>query len=303
MFRVATFYCWVNRLLLHFLLAGSCCLAGQQLQGQAVPYRLFSVSENREIDLSQLVDAVEEDDVLFFGERHDDSIAHVLQDSLYGLLIARYQKVGLSLEMFENDCQLVVDEYLANRITEQQLEKDGRAWSSYLDHYHPLVERARITEQAVIAANAPRRYVNLVSRLGLSYLDSLSKSAKTYLPPLPIETDYPDYLQRFEEAMGGSGHVNINYFHAQCTWDAAMAYHIYRHWRRNRNQLIFHLNGSFHTDHYQGTVKQLLALRPKLKIKTISCIPLDDISQVDWANYTDRADFILLTQAPEIGLP
>jgi uncharacterized iron-regulated protein len=73
------------------------------------------------------------------------------------------------MEMFERDCQLVLDEYLNDYITDGQLVKEGRAWKNYKD-YRPMVNIAKQHHQKVVAANAPRRYANMVSRNGLPVL-------------------------------------------------------------------------------------------------------------------------------------
>src|SRR3954467_8455063 len=68
------------------------------------------------------------------------------------------------MEMFERDVQIVLDEYLSDLITEQHFLASSRPWGNYKTDYRPLVELAKEKHLDVIAANAPRRYVNMVSR-------------------------------------------------------------------------------------------------------------------------------------------
>ncbi len=70
------------------------------------------------------------------------------------------------MEMFERDVQIVLDEYLKNYISESHFISSSRAWGNYKTDYRPLVEFAKQNKIDVVAANAPRRYVNMVSRLG-----------------------------------------------------------------------------------------------------------------------------------------
>jgi uncharacterized iron-regulated protein len=79
-------------------------------------------------------------------------------------------KAALSLEMFQTDCQTVLNEYLAGFIREKNLITEGRAWQNYKD-YRPMVELAKTAHIPVVAANAPTRYTNMVTRMGLSSLD------------------------------------------------------------------------------------------------------------------------------------
>ncbi|MEM1323208.1 MAG: ChaN family lipoprotein [Bacteroidota bacterium] len=268
-------------------------------QDAAAPnFKIYAVDQQRLISLTELTDAVKDTDVLFFGEEHNDSTAHWLQDTIYALLLQKYGTVTLSLEMFETDCQQVLDEYLNDYITESKMTKDARAWGNYQEDYRPMVERAKESGQIVIAANAPRRYVNIVSRKGLGALRQLPKASRRHLPPLPIYTADSSYYKRFQEAMGGAGHnLSDNFFYAQCTWDASMAHRIYRHWRKHKKELVFHLNGRFHTDYQQGTVNQLKRRNKKIDIRNISCLPVEDYDQPDWSKYTTLGNFIIISPA------
>ncbi|MEL7022111.1 MAG: ChaN family lipoprotein, partial [Bacteroidota bacterium] len=252
----------------------------------------------RELSLSALIDLMEDVDVLFFGEEHNDSIAHLLQDKIYEQLLRQYGEVALSLEMFETDNQQVIDEYLAGYITESKLVNDARAWQNYPTDYRPMLERAKLLRQAVIAANAPRRYVNMVSRKGLDELRKLPRDSRAYLPPLPIFTEDIAYRQRFFELMGGvhADTGSARFFHAQCTWDATMAYEIYKHWKKHKRGKIFHLNGRFHTDYQQGIMTQLQRYKQKIRMKNISCFRVADWSELDWKEHEALGDILIVSE-------
>ncbi|MEM8560352.1 MAG: ChaN family lipoprotein [Bacteroidota bacterium] len=149
-------------------------------------YRIFT-GEGTASDLDALIAAMAEVDVVFLGEQHNDPVAHALQ---LDLLRAATQataadsarSVTLSLEMFEQDVQLVLDEYLAGLIRERDFLASARPWSNYDTDYRPLVEHAREQGWPVIAANAPARYVRLVSQQGVEGLAALPDGAQAFLP-------------------------------------------------------------------------------------------------------------------------
>lgn len=269
---------------------------GNSCMGQA--FKIYDTKQHKLIELQEVAASVADADVLFFGEAHDDSLCHALQDSLYGLLLDRYEHVSLSMEMFETDCQLVLDEYLAGFISEGMLVKDGRAWKNYEEHYKSMVEEAKANDQSVVAANAPRRYVRLVSRKGLNELENLPKAAQAFLPPMPIFTEDSAYYQRFLAIMSEAGHdaISDNFFHSQCLWDASMAYSVFKHWEKDKSRKIYHLNGRFHTDYKQGTVTQLQRLSKKINIQNITYFQVDDLENPNWAEYQGMADFLILSQ-------
>lgn len=215
-------------------------------------------------------------DVVFFGEQHDDSITHLLQFQLFEALHQlKNKKVILSVEMFETDRQTVLNEYLRGFITEAQFQKDAAIWNNYKD-YRPLVELAKKENIEVVAANTPRRYVNLVSRKGMKILDSLSKESKSFLPPLPYDTLGGAYRDKFFGLMGGHGVGGpSNIYYSQNLWDATMSWNIFKTKRlkQNKNALVYHLCGRFHSDEQLGTVAQLRKRAPNWTIKTISALP------------------------------
>ncbi|MEO0899320.1 MAG: ChaN family lipoprotein [Bacteroidota bacterium] len=269
-------------------------LWGQQTAKQLI--RIYDVDKGKEISLEELSQAAGEVDVLFWGEEHNDSLGHIMQDSLYHLLLEQHGTASLSLEMFETDCQYILDEYLAGFILEDKFLKASRPWSDYKKFYRPMVERAKEQNQAVIAANTPRRYINLVGRKGKGELENLPKVSRQYLPPLPIYTDDVDYKKRFDDLMasfGGHG-GDSKAFQAQCTWDATMAHSIFTHWKKNKKSLIFHLCGRFHSDYQEGTMNQLRRLKRNIKAANVSCFPVEDLSGVDWSEYEGLGNYVVV---------
>jgi uncharacterized iron-regulated protein len=257
--------------------------------------KIYLVSEGREALLPELVATLEGVDVVFFGEEHNDSIAHRMQHALYAKMLEAYGSVTLSMEMFERDAQLVLDEYLQGHITEAKLKEEGKAWRNYAD-YAPLVELAKGSGQWVVAANVPTRYANLVARKGLAALEALPKEARRWMVRLPIDTQRPAYQRNFDEAMGGHGHgMGASVFHAQLLRDATMAESIWLAYRKDRKTPILHINGRFHSDSRLGTVEELYHLTKKPNVFTISCFPSHDFNDPDWASYASLADLIILT--------
>jgi uncharacterized iron-regulated protein len=200
------------------------------------------------------------------------------------------------MEMFETDCQLVLNEYLAGYITEDRFLKDARPWNNYKD-YRPAVEFARQNNLFIIAANPPRRYVNMVSRKGMKSLDSLPKSSRKFLPPLPYDTLGGRYREKFMEFMkGGSpGTNNPRIYYSQNLWDAGMSHSIYGYWKKNKDKKIFHLVGRFHADEKLGTLAQLQQKKSSLKILNISSFSDVSFENPDWEKFSRLADYIILT--------
>lgn len=243
-------------------------------------------------------------DVVFLGEQHDDSVAHAVQaDVLRRLHEGRMRQaprgpVVLSMEMFETDVQLAVDEYLAGLVAERSFLAASRAWDNYARDYRPMVEYAKAHSLPVVAANAPRRYVNRVSRLGVASLDSLWADAKAYLAPLPFPRPSEAYRAKWNALMGGGGahmspEANERMLMAQGLWDATMAHRIARALDREAGTLVVHPVGRFHVEKGTGTPEALQHYRPGTRTLVVVLTPE---SAWDAAVHAGLGDFVVLTR-------
>ena len=260
-------------------------------------YKIYDTHTKQLTTVDKIAKACADADVIFFGEEHNDSAGHYLEAAIFKALFSQYgNKLALSMEMFETDCQLVVNEYLAGFISEDRFTKEARAWSNYKD-YKPVVEFAKQNKLTVIAANPPRRYVSMVSRKGMAALDSLPKASKQYLPKFPYDTATGKYREKFMEFMkGGSpGTNNSKIFYSQSLWDAGMANSIYQYWRKHKDEKIFHMVGRFHCDEKLGTAAQLQQKNAKLKIVNISSFSDSSFVNPDWEIFSKLGDYIILT--------
>jgi uncharacterized iron-regulated protein len=260
-------------------------------------YKIYDTRTKQITTIDKIAADCKDADVLFFGEEHDDSAGHYLEAAIFRSLHNLYgDKLALSMEMFETDCQLVVDEYLDGYINEDRFLKDARPWSNYKD-YRPAVEYAKANKLNVIAANPPRRYVNMVSRKGMASLDSLPKASKQFLPPLPYDTASGRYREKFMEFMAGGspGTGNPRIYYSQNLWDAGMSYSIYKYWKKNKDKKIFHLVGKFHCDEKLGTLAQLQQQAPKMKILNISCVSDPGFENPDWDKFSHLGDYVVIT--------
>ncbi len=255
-------------------------------------YRLFD-KEGQPVSYREMLDSLTDAQVIFFGELHNNPIAHWLQLELGRDLHATVgENLVLGAEMFEADDQLLLDEYLNGAISESNFEQEARTWNNYKTDYKPLVQLALQDSLPFIATNVPRRYANLVFREGLSALDSLSDLAKSYLAPLPIEFDpeLPGYKAMTEMMGGHGGDANLNLPMAQAIKDATMGHFIGKF--AKEDGIFLHFNGAYHSDNFEGILWYLKRYRPELEVATLTTVEQDDISQLDEAN-RNKADFII----------
>ena len=304
----------LRRLASILLFAG---LAAQLAAAQEAPgahYRAFD-SKGRAVTLQAIIDSLEGADVLFVGETHDNAVAHLLEaellrraDERFGAASPKRRDVALSLEMFERDVQTVLDEYLAGLITERHFLLSSRPWRNYETDYRPLVEYARARRLPVIAANAPARYVSRVSNNGPGSLSALPKDVvKNWLPPLPFPPASEAYAAKFNSVMSGgpapapaqsaqaSAHGSSHLLEAQTLRDASMAYRIAEFLKRGRDPLVFHVNGTFHSEERLGVPELLARYRPKARAVVVTVVPDEGFPDFDAGRLGRLGDFVIIT--------
>ena len=263
------------------------------LQGQT--YQVYNKNQES-ISFDLLASQLKDVDVVFFGEVHDDSIGHLAQlDLLQAIKKSTKNKVALSMEMFETDVQLVLNEYLEGKISEDVFVKDARAWPKYATDYKPLVEAMKSDGLHVIAANAPRRYVKMVTKNGLSALDKLSDQAKTYLAKLLIHVAKGKYEEKFAAVMEGHNMSGNTIYQSQNLWDATMAKSIHDYQKEHTKEKIIHVCGKFHCEESLGTVAQLQRLNGKIKTVVIISLPMSEYKEMTMEGKQKLGDYLVVT--------
>lgn len=280
-------------------------------------------SDGTVASLEALMSGLGDVEVLLLGEEHNDVVGHRLQLEIFRRVLADHggrgpmasparagstpsgddRSVVLSLEMFERDVQMVVDEYLNDLITEDHFLLSSRPWDNYDRDYRPLVELARETGTDVVAANAPRRYVNRASRLGRSALESLSEEAQEWLPPLPYPQASTAYKAEWDALMGGAAmHGAGDPLDGQTLWDASMGESIVRALERAEEDrpLVVHLAGGFHVQNGTGIPEAIEHYRPGTRQRLVSVRAVPDPERFV-PEMAGAGDFVVLTRAPEGG--
>ena len=256
-------------------------------------YRIYD-KKGKEIKFRKLIRKVGDADVIFFGELHNNPVAHWLQFELTKSLYENNDgKLTLGAEMFEADNQLVIDEYLTGVIRQKDFEKEARLWPNYETDYKALMEFAVDSNLHFVATNIPRRYAAYVNKHGLIKLEELSEQAKQWIAPLPVVFDstLSSYQQMKAMMSGMGGHGKMNIVEAQAVKDATMAHFIAEN-LQSGHQFI-HFNGSFHSDDFQGIVWYLKNNKPDLEIKTITTIVQGEVGELK-EEEEGTADFIIV---------
>ena len=251
-------------------------------------YQLFD-KKGKKVTFDKVIKETLKTEVVLFGEFHDNPICHWLQLELTKEIAAKRQVV-LGAEMIEADNQTQLNNYLADKITQKQLDSTARLWPNYKTDYKPLVDFAKEKKISFIATNIPRRYASMVHKKGFEVLETLSDKEKSWIAPQPIayNKNLPGYTQMM--TMMGE-HTSPNMPKAQASKDATMAYFITKNLQPN--SVFIHFNGSFHSDNFDGINWYLRKYQPEIKIVTISTVEQNQLKKLE-NEHLNKADFILV---------
>lgn len=242
---------------------------------------LFNGITGSEMNWDDLVHAAGEANVVFIGETHGHPIGLAAAARLWEQVAGGAPNAALSLEFFERDQQVALDDYLDGVVEDEAAFRiaSGRKASNYPPGHRAMVETAKAYGQPVIASNAPRRYVHLSRVDGYDSLSSLSDEQRR-LFVIPESLTGGRYQEKFMEMMTQhSGEDDAQaataeaeaYFRSQNVWDATMADSILRAVDDGRRPVV-HVVGQFHCDYSGGTVSRIAEQRSDLLVWTISMV-------------------------------
>lgn len=252
------------------------------IKAQGEAYQFFT-DKGKRIELKDVLKDAKDVDALFFGELHNNSIGHWLQLQVLKGLQAQNPNLVVGSEIFEREDQLNLDEWFSGKITESNFESEANLWKNYNTDYRPILRYAKEKGLQFIATNVPRKYASLVSKSGLSALDSLSPQAKTYFAKLPVEVDMsmPGYVAMKDMMHGASGNSDFM-IQAQALKDATMAESLFTPLQEGKQ--IYHINGSYHSKDGEGILWYLKREFPDLKVLDIHMVTQDQLEKLDGSN-------------------
>ena len=320
-------HCTSQLLVLTLVLVATGCTSSQRtpVQRSEVPVRAdLAVLDGRTgdvFDWTELMAQIGDADVVVLGELHNDAVGHAVQLAVVEDMLDQNEgSGGVALEMLERDEQLLIEDYRDGLIDAETFAKLTRStsWSgegSWDAWYQPVIDAAIERDAAVIAANAPRRYVRLARTDGWDRFNDLDITRRSLVetPDTPMTGQYRD---RFIELMGGGEdpcsedldeeakaeaaealETAEAFFRSQQVWDATMASSVSEALRKSGPPVML-LIGRFHSDSDGGTTQHIKRLHPAAKVVTISLEPSRD--EVEFDETLPQADFIICT-TPEVN--
>ncbi len=251
-----------------------------------VPHRVFDTVTAQFTDFEVMLADLVKADVVFVGEQHGDRNSHRLEHALLEGLAARRDAVVLSLEMFERDAQVPLDQFRLGHLSEAEFLRVSRPWPRYATDYKPLVDLAIDRKWQVLAANVPRPIASEVARTGVASLGGKTDEERAWFAAERFCPTDDEYYGRFKEAMGSHPSMDelARYYDAQCLKDETMAESIARTWRAaaadGTPPLVVHYNGAFHSDFGLGTASRTQRRLPDRRMVVVTLLPVASLDEL-----------------------
>jgi uncharacterized iron-regulated protein len=280
---------------LRILLILLCLFQTSHLFSQDKPAYVIYTANGKKTTFEKLVESTENKELVLFGEFHDNPISHWLQ---FELTKEMYAEVGsnlqLGFEMFEQDQQELLSQYLLGNLTAKQFKDTLRLWPNYETDYAPIIDFAKTNKLFCVASNVQRKYASLLFKKGRKALDTLSLTIKSQMAPIDFIVDTT--LSQYKEVYTMGGHMGVNMgknmVESQAFKDATMAQFIMANPGRKEGSVHLHFNGAFHSDFHQGILWYVQQKQANIRVLTISTVTQEDVRKLD-KEHLGRADFII----------
>lgn len=187
--------------------------------------------------------------IIYVGEIHANKASHLVQ---LKILKACYEKFGntitVGMEIFTRPYQPFLDQWTSGEIDEQKFLDETRwdkEWGFDYLLYKDILDFIREKKIPLIALNAPKELVRMVSKKGLK---DLNEDEKKLLP----EIDTSDFFHRVYLERAVREHTDRSadlekYNDVQCLWEEYMAQTIVNYlssWEgKDKKMLVFAGNG------------------------------------------------------------
>ena len=118
-------------------------------------------NKGKKVKYAKLIREIKKQDIVLFGEFHNNPISHWMQIELAKEL-NKSSKLILGAEMLEADNQIVLNQYLEGSIKYNEFDTLARLWPNYETDYAPIVDFAKQEKIPFVATNIPRRFASMV---------------------------------------------------------------------------------------------------------------------------------------------
>jgi uncharacterized iron-regulated protein len=257
--------------------------------------RLLRVSDRAVVSLPDIVSDLKTARLVYVGELHDQEVHHRMQLEVIRRLWESGTPVAVGLEMFRQDSQTKLHQWVTGDLTEEAFRKiyvDN--WDLPWNLYRDIFLFAREHKIPMIGLNVPREITRQIAQEGFS---SLTTEQLGDMPPVSCAVDdtYADFIRRSLGMHAHSGMTFTRFCEAQLFWDTAMAWNAIRFLKEHPQFTMVVLAGNGHA-WKRGIPAQVVSRSPLPSRVVLPEIP----GRLDRQTVRlDDADYLWLGITPE----
>ncbi|MCH8048345.1 MAG: ChaN family lipoprotein [Planctomycetes bacterium] len=234
-------------------------------------------------------------DVVCIGEKHDSRMHHRLQLQVIRAMMARDDRLGVGMEMFQRPAQPHIDAYFKGDIDEAKFleaSEYAKRWGYSWSLYRPIVEFCRKNDLPLAALNAPKELTKRVSKLGYA---ALNEDEKKQLGDIDFHVKpHRDYWMNRLAKIHGKSEVGqkqkIRSYEVMTVWDGYMAASAAKFQQDRQIRRMVLLAGGGHIERGFGIPRRTVK-RTGGKVVTVSIVAGADVHK---ALAKPTTDFIIM---------
>jgi uncharacterized iron-regulated protein len=256
---------------------------------------VMRVEDHQVIGVESMIDELHNAPVILVGERHDAPSHHTLQLDIIKGLQAKGIPLALGMEMFETPSQQTLDAWISGMATEEVLRKVYESnWRNIpWDLYSDILWYARDNKIPLIALNAPRGIVQMISQHGAS---ALGKEALLQLRSginLQVSDDYLDFIGSAYPVHGRSGQAFRYICEAQMLRNRVMARRVSDYLALHPERTVVVIAGGGHAREKGGIPAELGKLQHRIVLPSVPGMDAETVSKED-ADYLMEEPYLWL---------
>lgn len=215
------------------------------------------------LTIKEIINQNEDIEVFHIGELHTNYAHHQNQLELIRQLRKLGRDVAIGMEMIQKPFQKVVDDYIAERISEgEMLDKTEyfKRWKYDYRLYRDIFRYAREHKTPIVALNLQQEITKKISKKGIDTLPAED------IKEIPESIDFVDGRYKndlkkiFDLHAQAMGFEFENFYAAQTLWDETMADSAHKFLKDNPEKTIVIIAGNGHIK-YRDSIPERLKRR------------------------------------------
>jgi len=264
---------------------------------------IYSTNKRSFINFDSMIADLNNYDVVYLGEQHDDLTHHQSQKNIMKAVSSNVGPVAVGLEFIKWTEQETLNKYVHGQISKDEFLKTidwGNNFS--FDFYDPLIQVAHESGGHAFGINAPQWLTKKIANDGIN---SLTSYEFTFMP-MHFQLGNELYFKMFKEAMEDMDHpippsfLN-NLFEVQSVWDETMSFYAVLNLKHSFTP-FFIIVGNFHIAYKLGSPASIRSrLLPNQTVATVYHVNAKGMSEAmiqatikKHEVYGDLADYIVL---------